>query len=374
MIRFNQPFITGKEIEYIQDCIEQGRLSGNGKYTKLCHTIFQKMLGSKKVLLTTSCTDALEMTSLLADIKFGDEVIIPSYTFVSSANAYVLRDATIRFADSEEDFPNIDADKIEELITPKTKAIVVVHYAGAACDMDKIMSIAKKHNLVVIEDAAQCIDSYYKGKPLGSIGDMSAFSFHETKNIISGEGGLLAVNNPDFVSHAEIIWEKGTNRAAFYRGETDKYTWVDRGSSFLPSDITAAFLYAQLLQLEEIQKKRVSIWDFYYENLKELESKGKVKLPKLKEYQSNNGHVFFLQTDSIDQRDDLIQHLKKNEIMAVFHYLTLHDSPFYAKKHDGRSLPNARKFGDTLLRLPLHANLSEQDLNHIATAINSFYE
>ena len=272
-IPFNKPFFTGKETVYIQDAVSSGKISGNGYYTQLCHDFFEKKYGFQKVLLTSSCTDALEMAAILIDIQPGDEVIVPSYTFVSTANAFVLRGAKIIFADSREDHPGLDEDKIEELITPKTKAIVHVHYAGVACDMDKIMAIAGKYNLFVVEDAAQAIDSYYTGKdgvrrPLGSIGHLAAFSFHETKNIISGEGGMLVVNDDQFSKRAEIIWEKGTNRSAFFKGEVDKYGWVDIGSSFLPSDITAAFLWAQLEYLDEIQDKRKVIWNTYYEGLK----------------------------------------------------------------------------------------------------------
>ena len=272
-IPFNKPFFTGKETVYIQDAVSSGKISGNGYYTQLCHDFFEKKYSFNKVLLTSSCTDALEMAAILIDIKPGDEVIVPSYTFVSTANAFVLRGAKIIFADSREDHPGLDEDKIEELITPKTKAIVPVHYAGVACDMDKIMAIAGKYNLFVVEDAAQAIDSYYTGKdgvrrPLGSIGHLAAFSFHETKNIISGEGGMLVVNDDQFSKRAEIIWEKGTNRSAFFKGEVDKYGWVDIGSSFLPSDITAAFLWAQLEYLDEIQDKRKVIWNTYYEGLK----------------------------------------------------------------------------------------------------------
>jgi dTDP-4-amino-4,6-dideoxygalactose transaminase len=275
MLTFNKPFLTGKETAYITDAVASGKISGNGKYTQLCQNYFQNKYGFKKCLLTTSCTDALEMAAILLEIKPGDEVIMPSYTFVSTANAFVLRGANIVFADSMGVNPNMDVESIEALITPKTKAIVPVHYAGIACDMDAIMDLATKYNLFVVEDAAQAIDSYYTGKdgiekPLGGIGHLAAFSFHETKNIISGEGGMLVVNDPQFAQRAEIIWEKGTNRSAFFRGEVDKYGWVDVGSSFLPSEIVAAFLWAQLEHLEEIQNKRKSIWNQYWEGLKPL--------------------------------------------------------------------------------------------------------
>ena len=263
MINFNEPYCTGNEPKYIQDAINRGKLSGNGYYTKKCQHFLEEKLGVKKCLLTTSCTDALEMCAILLDIQPGDEVIMPSYTFVSTANAFVLRGAKIVFCDSRPDHPGMDESLIEGLLTEKTKAIVPVHYAGVACDMDKIMSIAKQHDLFVVEDAAQAIDSHYKGKPLGSIGHLAAFSFHETKNISSGEGGALIINDDRFLERSEIIWEKGTNRSAFWRGEVDKYGWVDIGSSFLPSEITAAFLWAQLESLEKIQEQRKSIWNAY---------------------------------------------------------------------------------------------------------------
>ena len=298
-IPFNKPYFTGKETEYIQDAVSRGKISGNGYYTQLCHDFFETKYSFNKVLLTSSCTDALEMAAILIDIQPGDEVIVPSYTFVSTANAFVLRGAKIIFADSRSDHPGIDEDKIEALITSKTKAIVPVHYAGVACDMDKIMNLANKYNLFVVEDAAQAIDSYYTGtdgvkRPLGSIGHLAAFSFHETKNIISGEGGMLVVNDERFVKRAEIIWEKGTNRSAFFKGEVDKYGWVDIGSSFLPSDITAAFLWAQLEHLEEIQDKREVIWNTYYEGLKDWACTNNISLPIIPEYGMNNAHMFYL--------------------------------------------------------------------------------
>ena len=272
MIPFNKPYLTGKETHYIYDAVNSGKLSGNGKYTQKCQLFFEEQYSFKKVLLTTSCTDALEMCAMLANIKEGDEVIVPSFTFVSTAIAFIRQGATIVFADSYSDNPNMDASTIESLITNKTKAIVPVHYAGVACDMDKIMELATKYNLLVIEDAAQAVDSYYTGKDglkraLGSIGHLAAFSFHETKNIISGEGGMLVINDDRFINRAEIIWEKGTNRAEFFRGEVNKYGWVDTGSSFLPSEIVAAFLWAQIENLDAIQKKRKSLWNFYYQKL-----------------------------------------------------------------------------------------------------------
>jgi dTDP-4-amino-4,6-dideoxygalactose transaminase len=373
-IHFNQPFLTGKEAHYIYQAVYgEGKLSGNGKYTKLCHNFFENRYHFGKCLLTSSCTDALEMAAILCNIEPGDEVIIPSYTFVSTANAFVLRGAKIVFADSETDRPNIDAYKIEPLITERTKAIVPVHYAGMACDMDKIMSLAKKYNLLVVEDAAQAIDSYYKDKPLGSIGDLATFSFHETKNIISGEGGMLVVNNKDLVKRAEIIWEKGTNRSAFYRGEVDKYGWVDIGSSFLPSEMVAAFLYAQLENLDIIQKKRIAIWNEYYTHLNILEKKGIFDMPKIPGYASNNAHMFYLVFKNADDRNKLIDHLKSKGILAVFHYLSLHKSPFYESKHDGRELPWSDFYTENLLRLPMYYHLTEEEINEVIDSIIGFF-
>lgn len=372
-IHFNQPYFAGEELQNIIDGGLTGHLSGNGVFTKKCHTFFEKKYGFKKTLLTTSCTDALEMASILINIKPGDEVIIPSFTFVSSANPFVLRGAKIVFADSCNELPNIDADKIEELITKKTKAIVVVHYAGVACDMDKIMSIAEKHNLFVIEDAAHSIDSYYKNKPLGSIGHLGAFSFHETKNLISGEGGMLTVNYKKFIERAEIVWEKGTNRAAFFRGEVDKYGWVDVGSSFLPSDMIAAVLFGQINNLKKIQKMRLGVWNNYYDKLKFLEDKGILKLPYIPDYASNNGHMFYVVTDDKDQRNKLLAYLKRNRIYAVFHYLPLHLSEFYKDKHDGRELKNAMEFSERIIRLPFYNVLTEEQIDKVVNRIEKFY-
>ncbi|UGS21112.1 dTDP-4-amino-4,6-dideoxygalactose transaminase [Flavobacterium cyclinae] len=366
MIPFNKPYLTGKETQYIEEAVKSGKISGNGIFTQKCQQFFESNYGFKKSLLTTSCTDALEMAAILINIKEGDEVIIPSYTFVSTANAFVLRGAKIVFADSMPNHPNIDASKIESLITSKTKAIVPVHYAGVACDMDTIMDLAKKYKLFVVEDAAQAIDSYYTGKDgikkaLGSIGHLAAFSFHETKNIISGEGGMLAINDEQFINRAEIIWEKGTNRSSFFRGEVDKYGWVDVGSSFLPSEIVAAFLWAQLENLENIQNTRKAHWENYNLELNEWAKKHEISLPELPSYAKNNAHMFYLVCKNLEQRTALIQHLKQNGIMAVFHYISLHKSPFYESKHDGRILPETDNFTDCLLRLPLFLEL-ETDL------------
>lgn len=374
MIPFNKPFLTGKETKYIEQAVKSGKISGNGFFTQKCHSFFTDKYGFQKVLLTTSCTDALEMAAILINIQPGDEVIVPSYTFVSTANAFVLRGAKIVFADSNQLNPNIDVEKIEYLITDKTKAIVPVHYAGIACDMDRIMEIAQRYNLFVIEDAAQAIDSYYKGKPLGTFGHLATFSFHETKNIISGEGGMLVINDLQFFRRAEIIWEKGTNRAEFFRGEVNKYGWVDIGSSFLPSEIIAAFLYAQLENLDNIQQTRIKIWNKYYSSLKELENKGFIKLPYLPLYATNNAHMFYIICPNLEIRTRLIDYLKSKNILAVFHYLPLHQSPFYLPKHDGRELIMADYYGDCLLRLPFYYEITEDELDAVINNIYNFFE
>lgn len=373
-IPFNKPYITGKEIEYIAEAIQARKLSGDGSFTQKCQQFFKKKYGFKEVLLTTSCTDALELAALLMDIQPGDEIIAPSYTFVSVANPFILRGAKIIFIDSESITPNLDASKIESLITSKTKAIVPVHYGGIACDMDTIMLLAKKYNLLVIEDAAQAIDSFYKGKPLGSIGHMAAFSFHETKNITAGEGGMLVINDDRFIKRAEIIREKGTNRSAFFRGEIDKYGWIEPGSSFLPSETIAAFLYAQLEQLEYIQKKRNQIWNTYYNGLKSLEEKNSVKLPTLPDYASNNAHVFYLVCKNIGQRTALIHHLKSLQIFSSFHYSSLHKSEYFNKQYTGAELPNADHYSDCLVRLPFYMEISEEDIQRIIIEIKEFYK
>ncbi len=377
MIPFNKPYLTGKEMQYIEEAVKSGKISGNGFFTKKCQEFFEKEFGFKKTLLTTSCTDALEMAAILADIKEGDEVIVPSFTFVSTALAFVRQGADIVFADSYSDNPNIDADQIEALITEKTKAIVVVHYAGVACDMDKIMSIANKHGIIVIEDAAQAIDSYYISKDgtkkaLGSIGHLSAFSFHETKNIISGEGGMLCINDDRFIQRAEIIWEKGTNRSQFFRGEVDKYSWVDTGSSFLPSEIISAFLWAQIENMKDIQDKRIKIWNCYYEGLSSFEpvSIKKPKLPLIPAYATNNAHMFYLVCDNVDDRTKFIQHLKDKGILSVFHYLSLHKSSYYEKYSTRKSeLPNSDMFSDCLVRLPLFYELTNEQVEYIINTI-----
>ena len=363
-IPFNKPYSTGKELEYIQDAINRGHISGNGYYTKKCQNFFQENYGFLKCLLTTSCTDALEMAAILINTQPGDEIILPSFTFVSTANAFALRGAKLIFCDSRADHPGIDEDKIEDLITEKTKAIVPVHYAGVACDMDKIMALAEKYNLFVIEDAAQAIDSYYKGKPLGGIGHLGCFSFHETKNISSGEGGMLVVNDDRFIERSEIIWEKGTNRQAFFRGEIDKYGWVDIGSSFLPSDMIAAFLWAQLEHIYEIQTRRLEIWNQYNETLKPIANKAEIRLPFIPDYATNNAHMYYIvaesrgqRVESRGQRDRIIKKLKDNGVQAVIHYQSLHNSKFYSSQSIGRECPQSDYYSLNLLRLPLFIGL-----------------
>jgi dTDP-4-amino-4,6-dideoxygalactose transaminase len=370
-IPFNLPVVIGSEIKYIEEAIKNHKLSGDGPFTKKCAEFFQTRYGFRKAFLTTSCTDALEMCAILCDLGEGDEVIIPSYTFVSTANPFVLRGAKLIFADSSSRNPNIDEDAIEALITPRTKAIVLVHYAGIACDMDKINAIAQKHGLLVVEDAAQAIDSYYKGRPLGSLGHFSAFSFHETKNIISGEGGMAVINDDKYKERAEIIREKGTNRSKFFRGEIDKYGWVDVGSSFLPSELIAAYLLAQLESIDIIQQKRIAIWERYDARLKKLE--GKLKLPYLPDFATNNAHMYYIGCESLEQRTELTAHLKKNNINAVFHYLSLHKSAFYASKYEGRDLPNSDMWTDTLLRLPLYYDLTLEQVDYICDQIEAFF-
>ena len=374
MIPFNKPYLTGKELDYIKDAVNNGKLSGNGEYTKKCQSFFESRYGFQKCLLTTSCTDALEMAALLCDLAPGDEVIIPSYTFVSTALAFVRVGAKVVFADSEHTTPNIDAQSIESLITPRTRVIVPVHYAGVACDMDQIMEIARKYGLIVVEDAAQAIDSYYKGRALGSIGHMAAFSFHETKNIISGEGGMLAINDSRFIRRAEIIWEKGTNRAEFFRGEVNKYGWCDIGSSFLPSEATAAFLWAQIENMCDIQTRRVQIWNQYFSRLRPLFDAQLLGAPCIHEYATNNGHIFYIVCKSLQERSQLIHRLKSNGVMAVFHYLSLHSSPYYKEKHDGRTLEMSDYYEDRLLRLPMYYELHEEDVQMICNIIVDFYQ
>lgn len=373
-IPFNRPFLSGRETQYITDAVKSGKISGNGLYTQKCHQFLAEKYSFRKVLLTTSCTDALEMAAILADIQPGDEVIVPSYTFVSTALAFIRQGAHVVFADSSLTNPNIDIDKLESLITSRTKAVVPVHYAGIACDMDRLMALAQKYNLLVIEDAAQAIDSFYKGRPLGSIGHLAAFSFHETKNIIAGEGGMLVINEERFNKRAEIIWEKGTNRSEFFRGEINKYGWVDVGSSFLPSEIISAFLYAQLENINQIQSRRIELWNYYHEALLPLELAGCFRLPHIPDYATNNAHMFYLICKSLTERASLIEALKKNGILAVFHYLSLHKSDYYQSKHDGRELHYSDFYTHCLVRLPLFYELTFAEIDQIVAVINNLYK
>lgn len=368
MIVLNKVYLTGNEIGYIGEALKH-QSSGNGTFTKKCHNFFREKYGFRKCLLTTSCTDALEMAAILLDIKPGDEVIVPSFTFVSTANAFVLRGAKIVFADSQEHHPNIDPDQIEKHITPRTRAIVVVHYAGMAVDMDKVMALAKKRGLFVVEDAAQAIDAYYRDKPLGGIGHLGCFSFHDTKNIVCGEGGLLVINDEKFFGRAEIVWEKGTNRSAFIRGEVDKYGWVDIGSSFLLSEVTAAFLYAQLEGLNEIQQKRRIVWDYYAENLGDVVLPFGVSLPEVPPFARHNAHIFYLMCNSTEQRTFITSTLRQAGIQAFFHYPPLHFSKYHLQTHKPEALPNALRFSEQLIRLPIYAGLETKDQDCVMSAL-----
>lgn len=371
MIPFNKPYFSGRELKYLEEVCHSTTMSGNGDFTKKCHTFFEQKYGFRKCLLATSGTDALEMCAMLCNLKPGDEVIVPSYTFVSTALAFLREGAKVVFADSSAENPNMEVEQIEPLINERTKVIAVVHYAGVACDMDAIMALAEKHNLLVVEDAAHCIDSFYKGRPLGSIGHLGAFSFHETKNISSGEGGMCVINDERFVRRAEIIWEKGTNRAEFYRGMVNKYGWVDMGSSFLPSEFNAAYLWAQLEQLDDIQGKRKHIWNRYFEGLNGKIG-NEVKLPNIPEYATNNAHMFYLLCPSLEYRTALMKFLKENDVQTTFHYLPLHSSKYYEDKHDGRELPNCDRYGDTLVRLPLFYELTDWEIDKIVKLIVEF--
>jgi dTDP-4-amino-4,6-dideoxygalactose transaminase len=378
MIKFNSPSVTGKEIHYIKDAIDKKQLSGNNYYTKECQFFLENRYNVPKVLLTTSCTDALEMSALLIDIEKGDEIIMPSYTFVSTANAFVLRGASLKFIDSLPNHPNIDVGLIEQSISPKTKAIVVVHYAGVSVDMEAVLEIAKRHNLYVIEDAAQAIESDYQfkdgtKKQLGTIGDFGTFSFHETKNITSGEGGALLINNNKFSERAEIIWEKGTNRASFYRGEINKYGWVDVGSSFLPSELNAAYLFAQLEHIDEIAEKRKEVHNWYTHFVKEFSLQTKFLFPADLPRSSNNGHIFYLICTSKEERTKLISYLSSHNIKAVFHYIALHNSEFFLKEsHEPLNLVNSMRYENCLLRLPMHNSLTKEDVESICLVLNNF--
>ena len=381
MIPFNKPYMTGKEADYIREVIASRRISGNGDFTKRCQNYFEQRYGFRKCLLTTSCTDALEMAAILTGVGSGDEVIVPSYTFVSSALAFVRQGATIVFCDSCKDQPNINPEEIAKLITPRTKVIVPVHYAGVACDMDAIMDIAERHGLLVVEGAAQAVDSFYETAlrgasavrktkcALGSIGHLACFSFHETKNIISGEGGLLVVNDERFVRRAEVIWEKGTNRAEFFRGEVNKYGWVDIGSSFLPAEIVAAFLWAQLENMDRIQDGRKALWEDYYERLKPLADRGEFALPVIPGNATNNAHMFYLVFPNLAKRTDFIRRMKDRDVQCAFHYLALHSSDFYRGKQDDRILPNCDRYADCLVRLPLYYELGQRGVDEVVTRL-----
>jgi len=371
MIHFSKPTFIGNEEKYLKEAMFNQQLSGDGQFTKKCHSYIEESTSTKKAFLTTSCTHALEMTAILLGIKDGDEVIMPSYTFVSTANAFVLRGAKIVFIDIRPDTMNIDETKIEEAITKKTKAIVPVHYAGVACEMDTIMDIASRHNLFVVEDAAQGITSKYKGKFLGTIGDLGTYSFHDTKNITSGEGGVLLINNDKFRERAEIIREKGTNRSQFFREEIDKYGWQDLGSSYLPSELNAAILLAQLENIDKIQEKRLYIWDKYYKGLNDLT---KIELPKVPESCKHNAHMFYIKCKDINERSKLINYLKKNDIYSVFHYIPLHSSIAGQKfgVMSGSDIYTTKE-SERILRLPLHYNISDSDIKKVITLTKDFY-
>ena len=387
MIPFNKPYLTGKEAHYIYQAVYTGKLSGNGVFTKKCQDYLQERYGFLKCLLTTSGTDALEMCAMLCNLSPGDEVIVPSYTFVSTAIAFIRVGAKIVFADSMDCNPNINANKIEQLITSKTRVITVVHYAGIACNMEYIMQIAKRHHLIVVEDAAQAIDSYYvapqdaeilkpgKKYPLGGIGNLGAFSFHETKNITAGgEGGALIINDAAYIRRSEILWEKGTNRAEFFRGAVNKYGWVDTGSSFLPSEINAAFLWAQLENLDSIQKKRILLWQTYFQELSCLEDKG-INLPQIPNYATNNAHMFYLTCRNLEERTNLIKFLKEKGITAPFHYLSLHKSDYYKSTSDTIPiLQQCEHYSDCLMRLPMYNELTIKQIKIIVQAIKKFFQ
>ena len=375
MINFNVPPVVGTEIEYIRQAIASKKICGDGKFTKLCNSWIEEKTGTAKALLTTSCTHALEMSALLADIQPGDEVIMPSYTFVSTADAFVLRGAKIIFVDIRPDTMNIDERLIEDAVTEKTKAIVPVHYAGVSCEMNRILEIAKKRNLVVIEDAAQGVQSFYYGKPLGTMGDFGCYSFHETKNYSMGEGGALLIREEKNIENAEIIREKGTNRSRFFRGQVDKYTWVSEGSSYLPSELNAAYLWAQLEESKKIFDDRMTAWQWYYENLEDLREKGLIELPVIPKGCQHNAHMFYIKTDSLEERTKLIDFLKKYEIISTFHYIPLHSSPAglkYGEFHGEDKYTT--KESERLLRLPMYYGLEKKQIDYIVKTVNEFYK
>lgn len=393
MIPFNKPVIIGKELDYIAEAVASGKTSGNGPFTKKCQQFFEQQYGYAKCLLTTSGTDALEMAAILSGVQPGDEVIVPSFTFVSTALAFVRQGATVVFADSGRNNPNLDVDRLEALITPRTRAIVPVHYGGVACDMGKIMRLADRHGLMVIADSAHAVDAYYTGRlpanrfpwhkrlkkwgsryPLGGIGHLGCFSFHETKNIQCGEGGMLTINDPRLIPRAEIIWEKGTNRAEFLRGEINKYEWVDLGSSLLPSGITAAFLWAQLEQLRRVQDKRVRLWEAYFKGLSPLAARGLLALPEIPAYATNNAHLFYVVCRSGEEREALKAHLLAAGVQAAPHYQSLHDSAFYRARHGGPELQNCKRFVACLLRLPMFYDLTLAQARAVVAAVRAFYD
>ncbi len=375
MISFNKPPYVGEEIKYIEEAVKAQKICGDGQFTKKCNKWFEDKTGAAKVLLTTSCTHATELAALLLDIQPGDEVIMPAYTFVSTADAFVLRGATAVFVDINPKTMNIDENLIEDAITEKTKAIVPVHYAGVSCEMDKIMEIAEKHNLYVVEDAAQGVMSTYKGKALGTIGDYGCYSFHETKNYSMGEGGALLIRDGKNAELAEIIREKGTNRSKFFRGQIDKYTWVEAGSSYLPSDMNAAYLWAQLQKADEINENRLQSWNRYYEGLKDLKEAGKIELPYVPEYCEHNAHMFYIKAKDLEERSALISYLKENGVTAVFHYIPLHTAP--AGKEYGRFHGEDKyttKESERIIRLPMYYKLDEQDAKKVMDLIHTFYK
>ena len=374
-INFNIPPVVGNEETYIRDAIKLRKICGDGTYTKSCDKWLEEKSGAKKVLLTTSCTHALEMAALLIDVKAGDEVIMPSFTFVSTADAFILRGATAVFVDIRPDTMNIDESLIEAAITKRTKAIAPVHYAGVSCEMDVIMDIARRHGLKVVEDAAQGILSTYKGKPLGTIGDYGCYSFHETKNLSMGEGGAILLNDESSIEQAEIIREKGTNRSKFFRGEIDKYTWVAAGSSYLPSELNAAYLYAQLQKAEDINNDRMQSWNLYYEMLKPLKDRGAIELPTVPQHCKHNAHMFYLKTDNLNVRTRLLEYLKANGIGAVFHYVPLHSSPAGIKygRFAGEDKYTTRE-SERLVRLPMYYGLSKEQVEFVCEKINAFYK
>jgi len=373
-IPFNKPFIIGKELYYIAQAVLNGKLSGNGTYTKKCQEFLEQSNGIARVLMTHSCTSALEMTALLSAIGSDDEVILPSFTYVSTANAFALRGAKLRFVDIKEETLNMDEALAEEAVTRRTKVICPVHYAGIPCDLDRIMALAEKHQLWVVEDAAQGLMSRYKGRPLGSVGHLAAYSFHETKNVNCGEGGALLINDRRFLERAEIIWEKGTDRSKFFRGETDRYTWIDLGSSFYPSELVTAFLFAQLEHAADITHRRVESWWYYHNSLSRLQERGILRLPVIPEYCTHNGHLFYLLLNEQNERDNLMSYLKERGVLSIFHYIPLHSSPMGRRLgYDTCNLPVTERVSSTLLRLPLYYEISRLDQDTVIRLIYEYF-